>query len=204
MNTQTLLVESMPDGESLPSQAQTRSGVVFDPRLDLWEFRDGVKKVYLAFDGWGLESSELKYGFKKALMWQFRSMSPSHAVNMHVKTKHLVKFLLDQFSCLPAEFSEDHLISYAADPVVLKNGYLSGLSGFLKKWHELGYPGVSKGAVAYLNSVRLRGMKRELLFGQWIPFGGRSRLWKPRRFWMHSQMHLGIKKSVQNTIFWHG
>ncbi len=33
MNTQALLFESMPDGASLPSQAQTRSGVVFDGGL---------------------------------------------------------------------------------------------------------------------------------------------------------------------------
>lgn len=160
MNMQALFLDSITEGLSLPSQAWTRSGVVFDPRQDLWKFRDGVKNVNLVFDDWGLENSELKDGFKRALAWQIRSMSPSHAVNMYVKTKHLFKFLMDQFSGLPAEISEEHLISYAADPMVLKNGYLSGLSGFLKKWHEFGYPGVSKGAVDYLKSVRLRGNEK--------------------------------------------
>ena len=112
------------------------------------------------FDGLGIESSELKDALKSALLWQIKNMSPSHAINMHVKIKHLFKFLMDQFSDLPAEISEEHLISYGADPMVLKSGYLSGLSGFLKKWHELGYPGVSKGAVDYLKSVRLSGNEK--------------------------------------------
>lgn len=85
MNTQASLLDSIPEGVSLPAQARTRSGVVFYPRQDLWEFRDGVKNVSLAFDGWGLENSELKDGFKKALVWQIGNMSPSHAINMHVK-----------------------------------------------------------------------------------------------------------------------
>ena len=82
MNTQALFLDSITEGPSLPSQARTRSGVVFDPRQDRWKFRDGVKNVNLVFDGWGLENSELKDGFKRALAWQIRSMSPSHAVNM--------------------------------------------------------------------------------------------------------------------------
>lgn len=160
MNTQASFTKSISDKFSLPSQARTRSGVIFDPRQDLWEFQDGVKQVYLVFNGWGLENSVLKDGFKQALAWQIRSMSPSHAINMHVKTKHLFKFLIDKFSVLPAEISEEHLISYAVDPMVIKNGYLSGLSGFLKRWHELGYPGVSKGAVDFLHSIRLRGNEK--------------------------------------------
>ncbi len=160
MNTQALFLDPNQESLSLPAQARTRSGVVFDPRQDLWQFRDGVKNVFLAFDGWGLENSELKDGFKRALVWQIRNMSPSHAINMHVKMKHFFKFLMDQFSGLPPEISAEHLISYAADPAVLKKGYLSSLSGFLKKWHELGYPGVSKGAVDYLKSVRLRGNEK--------------------------------------------
>tara|TARA_A100000171_G_C2137505_1_gene151550 strand:- start:2630 stop:4186 length:1557 start_codon:yes stop_codon:yes gene_type:complete len=160
MNTQALFLDPNQESLSLPAQARTRSGVVFDPRQDLWQFRDGVKNVSLAFDGLGIENSELKDALKSALLWQIRNMSPSHAINMHVKIKHLFKFLMDQFSGLPAEISEEHLISYGADPMVLKNGYLSGLSGFLKKWHELGYPGVSKGAVDYLKSVRLSGNEK--------------------------------------------
>lgn len=160
MNTQASFLDPNQESVSLPAQARTRSGVVFDPRQDLWQFRDGVKNVSLAFDGLGIESSELKDALKSALLWQIKNMSPSHAINMHVKIKHLFKFLMDQFSDLPAEISEEHLISYGADPMVLKSGYLSGLSGFLKKWHELGYPGVSKGAVDYLKSVRLSGNEK--------------------------------------------
>lgn len=160
MNTQVLIPDSIPAEPTLPTLARTRSGIDFDPSQDLWRFRDGVKNVHLDFEGWGLENFKLKIGFKGALLWLMQNMSPSHAINMHVKMKHLFKFLNDNFSDLPTEISEEHLISYSAEPDVLKNGYLSSLSGFLKKWRELGYPGVSKGAVDYLNSVRLHGNEK--------------------------------------------
>lgn len=172
MSAQALFLRPTPESLLLPAQARTRSGVVFDPRQGVWEFRDGVKNVFLAFDGWGLEDSELKDGFKRALVWQIRNMSPSHAINMHVKMKHLFKFLMDKFSGLPPEISAEHLISYAAGPAVLKKGYLSSLSGFLKKWHELGYPGVSKGAVDYLKSVRLRGNEKGVAVRTMDPVSG--------------------------------
>ncbi len=160
MNTQALFSDSIPVGFSLPVQARTRSGVVFDPRQDRWEFREGLTDVLIGFNGWGLEGSSLKLGFKMALAQHFGSLSPAHVLNMHKRSKHLFLFLIEQFGSLPSEISEEHLISYAADPVVLKKGYLSSLSGFLKKWRELNYPGVSKGAVDYLNSVRLRGNEK--------------------------------------------
>ena len=160
MNTQASFLDSIPEGFSLPAQARTRSGVVFDLRQDRWEFREGLTDVLMRFDGWGLESSSLKIGFKLALTWQLSSLSPKHAMNMYARSRQFFLFLIEQFGGLPSEISEEHLISYAADPVVLKKGYLSSLSGFLKKWRELGYPGVSKGAVDFLKSVRLRGNEK--------------------------------------------
>lgn len=160
MNTQALFLDSIPGGKALPSLARTRSGVVFYPRQDQWEFREGLTDVLIRFDGWGLEGSSLKVGFKLALIWQLSSLSPKHALNMFSRSKHFFLFLIEQFGGLPSEISEKHLISYAAHPVVLHKGYLSSLSGFLKRWRELGYPGVSKGAVDYLKSVRLRGNEK--------------------------------------------
>ena len=160
MNPEALFFEFTPGGASLPLQARTRTGVVFDPIQDRWEFREGLTDILIGFDGWGLESSSLKIGFKLTLVWQLSNLSPKHAVNMYSRSKQFFLYLIDQFGALPSEISEEHLISYSADPAVLKKGYLSSLSGFLKKWNELGYPGVSKGAVDYLNSVRLRGNEK--------------------------------------------
>lgn len=160
MNTQALFLDSIPKGLQLPPQARTRSGAVFDPRQDIWTFRDGLTNISFKFDGWGLSDSDLKLGFKMALVQQFRNLSPVHVMNMYRRSRYFFLFLSEQFGGLPAEISEVHLMSYAADPVVLKKGYLSSLSGFLKKWRELGYPGVSKGAVDYLKSVRLRGNEK--------------------------------------------
>ncbi len=160
MNRQSQFFDLNQEEQTLPSQAWTRSGVAFDPQLDYWKFRDGVIDVSLSFTGWGLENSELKHGFKSTLVWQFGNMSPRHAMNMYWRTKHLSIFLTEKFLSLPSEISEAHLISYASDANVLKKGYLSSLSGFLKKWQQLGYPGVSKGAIDYLNSVRLRGNEK--------------------------------------------
>ena len=51
--------------------------------------------------------------------------------------------------------SDIDLINYREDSV--KEWYLGLLSGFLKKWYEMGYPGVNKSAYAYLSEVRLKG-----------------------------------------------
>lgn len=172
MNAKAEFTDSKRESIQLPAESRTRGGFVFDPREDLWRLQDGVKNASFTFNEFGVKDSELKNGLKKALMWQIRNMSLSHAVNMHERVKHFFRFVLEHYSVLPEEISEAHLISYAANPIFTKKGYLSSMSGFLKKWHHQGYPGVSKGAVDYLKSVRLQGNEKGLAVRTMDPVSG--------------------------------
>lgn len=144
-------------GDVLPKIAQTRSGVMFDPRSDVWQFRDGVQNISCNFDCVPWASDVVKIGFKQALLWQLKNNSPSHSENMYVKTIHLLKFLVDEFGEIPQEINSSHVMSYLDETDVRKKGYLSALGGFLKKWQQLGYEGVSEGLTIYLNSIKLKG-----------------------------------------------
>ncbi len=94
MNRQTLLIESIPHGRTLPSQAQTRSGVIFDPRLDLWDFREGLTNIHIGFNGWGLDGASLKPGFKLTLSWLLLNLSPKHVMNMFSRSKQFFLYLI--------------------------------------------------------------------------------------------------------------
>lgn len=45
------LVRVKPAECSLPDQVRTRAGVMFDPGLDVWEYRDHVKRLYRVSSG---------------------------------------------------------------------------------------------------------------------------------------------------------
>jgi len=61
----------------VPCTANTRSGVEFDPSLDLWKYIDGVNGVKLHF-GEVEAPLKLRQALKLALTWYAEHLSPSH------------------------------------------------------------------------------------------------------------------------------
>lgn len=172
MNSKRSLLQRNVEGLFLPECVSTRSGQIFDPRAQRWVFRDGVKEVSMPFSDLGLEEVPWFDGFKLALVWQLKNASPSHAVNVHVRSRHFFRYLVRQYGALPQVIAAEHLISYSADPVVIKRGYLSGLGGFLQQWHSLGYPGVSESVVDFYKSVRLKGNEKGVAIRTMDPHKG--------------------------------
>ncbi|MBW8364635.1 MAG: site-specific integrase [Rhizobium sp.] len=141
----------------LPSSARTRGGVTFDPTADNWVFRDGVRDVSLYFTFAPSLSDELRHSFKAVLLWYSENASASHLQNMHSHFVRFASFLASTSSEQIDSVTSIHILNYKASLTKDKASYLGALSGFIKKWHGLGYPGVTDDAVSVLKELRING-----------------------------------------------
>lgn len=142
---------------TLPALARTRGGATFDPRAELWSYRDGVIKVHIEFASTLTLSAEMKHALKATLLWYAENSSASHLINMHTRFQHLAEFLAQERSAAIEEVTSTDLLNYKTSLADKVAWYLGSLSGLLKKWHGLGLPGVTDDAVAALGELRLKG-----------------------------------------------
>lgn len=146
---------------TVPSSVRTRGGATFDPRADVWSYKDGVKKVHINFSSSaGLLSAETQQALKIALIWYCQDASACHLINMHTRFIEFVRFLAKSRPVAIEQVTAIDLLNYKTFLGNDANGDLSGLSGILKKWHGLALPGVTDDAVALLRDLRLRGNKK--------------------------------------------
>ena len=141
----------------LPEMARTRGGVVFDPRKDRWAHRDGVKTINVDFDAIPALSPELKTSLKRALLWYAENSSASHLYNL---SRHFLRFgrhLAASGERVIDQITDTDVLNYKASLTEETGWYLGSLAGLLKKWHQLGIPGVSKSAADLLDELRLKG-----------------------------------------------
>ena len=66
---------------ALPETVTTKGGVVFDPRPDVWEYRDGLKRVYLDFTELPV-TEELLNSFKATLTWYAANRAPAYLISV--------------------------------------------------------------------------------------------------------------------------
>jgi len=144
---------------SLPETYQTRTGYTFCPLEDMWEIADVSHRRYFNFKS--LEpycTDELIYSFKKALLWFLREKSASHSHNMFNQFKRMAVETAGQSKL--SHISGNHIISYTGNLPKQIKWYMGALSGFLKKWHQLGYPGIDPDAYAVLGELRIKGNQK--------------------------------------------
>jgi integrase len=158
MRNDVLLVAGIVEhhGE-LPSIAKTRGGVMFSPRQDRWAYREGVKTISLDFNAILARSPQMAEPFKKTLLWYAENKSPSHLQAMHTHFMLLHQHLYTTRQRAIDQITDVDVLNYKASLPVDRSWYLGTLSGFLKKWHQLGIPGVSDSAVGLLKELRLKG-----------------------------------------------
>lgn len=147
---------SAPD---LPVSARTRSGVEFDPRLDRWAYRDATDTVNLDFSRWPVTDTFI-LSAKLSLLWYAENLSPAHLSNMHERLGHYLRVVCDGRIHPLAEITSTDLINYRSSLTRASSWYLGSLSGLLKKWHSLGYSGVTTDAVALLKRLRTQGNRK--------------------------------------------
>jgi integrase len=153
----SLVISTRAHTGTLPPSARTRGGAIFDPRADLWSYKDGVKKVVINFASVAALSPEMRQSFKAVLLWYAENSSPSHLRNMHSQILNLVRFLSANQSTAIGILSKLDLLNYRASLSPDTAWYLGSISGFLRKWHGLGYPGVTAEAVALLRDLTVGG-----------------------------------------------
>ena len=140
----------------LPALARTRSGVEFDPRANRWAYRDATDNVNLDFSKW-LVTDKFIVSAKLSLLWYAEHLSPAHLSNMHERLGHYLRVVCDSRIAPLEEITSADLINYRATLTSATSWYLGSLSGFLKKWHSLGYSGVTTDAAALLKQLRTQG-----------------------------------------------
>jgi integrase len=144
------------DNLVLPAIVKTRSGIMFDPNLDRWNYRENALEVNLNFGSLPI-TSELAHYAKKTFIWYAENKSPFHLKNMfYYFGAFLRPTALAQLG-RASNISTTDIINYKTSLQQRDSYFLGSLSGFLKKWHALGYPGVTDDTVALLKQLRLKG-----------------------------------------------
>ncbi|WP_047257902.1 site-specific integrase [Chromobacterium subtsugae] len=152
---------------------RTRGGAIFDPNQEWWGIREGHLSASLNF----ARANEaitptLLLGFKKTLLWYAENKSLKHVANMFNRTEHLFRHITTNGRELISELTSVDLLNYQSAQPDNKKWYLGALSGFLKKWHALGYHGVTPDAIKLLNELRLKGNKKGEAVLTLDPFNG--------------------------------
>ena len=122
-------------------------------------------EFYLDADFWRLDkdtiislktiknSLKISYidGFLKTLAFYAENYSSSHTETIANRFKYMI------INNIGSELNPDLLISYRSTLTKNTEWYLGTIRGFLKKWRELGYDGVSDEIVELLESWTLKG-----------------------------------------------
>ena len=153
------LIPAYPSSEALPElpeTARTRSGVEFDPRVDRWSYRDSSCNVSLNFTKFPPVAESFMLASKLTLLWYAENMSQSHLMNLYGRFEHFLKTVTANCDEPLKEITSRELINFRATLGKRDSWYLGSLSGLLKKWHELGYPGMTDDAITLLNQLRIQ------------------------------------------------
>lgn len=143
----------------LPVLARTRSGAVFDPRVDRWAYRDAITTVNLDFATWPVTETFVASA-KLVLLWYAEQLSSPHLINMFMRMTHFLRTICAGRDGPLTEITSADLINYRSTLTSATFWYLGSLSGLLKKWHLLGYSGVTADAVALLKQLRTQGNQK--------------------------------------------
>lgn len=98
-------------------------------------------------------SLEISYidGFLKTLAFYAENYSASHTETIANRFKYMM------INNISSKLNPDLLIGYRSTLTKNTEWYLGTIRGFLKKWHELGYDGVSDEVIELLDSWTLKG-----------------------------------------------
>ncbi|MCH8503558.1 MAG: hypothetical protein LAT50_04460 [Ectothiorhodospiraceae bacterium] len=101
-----------------------------------------------------LLSEPTRTGFLYALAFYASQLSPAHARNIASCMQHML------VSTRGNEINDSVLINYRAMLPPAKEYYLGTIRGFLRRWHQLGYPGVSRDVIRLLDGWTIKGNRK--------------------------------------------
>ena len=140
-------------------KAKTKNGIEFDPNDNIWSHNDISRQYEFNFLILHI-SNNSTYGLKRIFVWYLENMSFTHSANMFHGLKKLLEYLYEQSKKNIITITSTHLINYKSSLGNNNEYKLGSLSGFLKKWYEMGFPGMSKDAYNYLSETAFRGNEK--------------------------------------------
>jgi hypothetical protein len=132
--------------DGLPMTAITRGGVTMYPREDVWKYRDGLNDVSLIWGKLGAYPLDLLEGIKATMVWYAKHGSPASLQAYFAAFEYWA-----EVNPAPV-FSEQEFYRFRA--IHASTRVVGHVKAFLRKWHHLGFPGVSRDLMKVLSSTK--------------------------------------------------
>jgi integrase len=156
---------------NLPAVIRTTSGIEFDPRQEVWRFRDALHTIHLDF-GQISASANIVLGSKRILVWCAENLSSSTVAASFNGLKHFCKLVSNSNNGIVEVIDVPQLLTYRASLGKNKSWMLGVLSLLFRRWYQLGIPGVTLDAVTVLNQLRIPGMEKGVAVSTMDPVHG--------------------------------
>lgn len=101
-----------------------------------------------------LLSDSTRHGFLNVMAFYASELSGHHTKSCLERFQHMLR------STGASEISDTVLINYRGMLTPATEWYLATIRGFLRRWHRLGHPGVSKDVIRLLDGWRLKGNRK--------------------------------------------
>ncbi|HBC7456302.1 TPA: recombinase [Proteus mirabilis] len=99
-------------------------------------------------------SGEVLDGCLRTLAFYASSLSASHTMNITMRFQHMLR------ETEAEAITDTTLVNYRSMLTPATEWYLATIRGFLRTWHQLGYPGISKDVIRLLYGWRLKGNRK--------------------------------------------
>lgn len=144
----------------VPEFVTTRGGAVFATAGTTWEVREAAVMVRLLFEKLPPLSRPFLTAFQATLVWYARNASLSHFHNMFQRASNLFDFKFEIATTTICEINAADILNYRSHLGDANEYKLGAVSGFLERWHALGYAGIRSDAIHQLGQLRLRGNRK--------------------------------------------
>lgn len=135
----------------IPARKQliSKGGYLFYLDDKYWQLDKNTTVLTSAIHG--LLESTIEYAYLQVLSFYATNLSAAHTENIHNYILHMLRALGGK------AITVNMLVNYRALLTSEKEYYLGTIRGFLKKWHELGYRGISDDVIELLDGWTLKG-----------------------------------------------
>jgi integrase len=154
----------------IPTLVRTREGAEFDPRNDLWAYRDGVTDVRCDFTKLTQLSKPLVTSIKATLLRFVENSAAQYVNNLFMALSHFSKNLTSTGSVVE-EIDDISLINYRST-LLEDDSRFGTLKALLVKLISLGYRGLSPSARRYLEETTVQGNRKGEAVRTWDPVIG--------------------------------
>lgn len=142
---------------TLPERVFTRSDSSLDPRDTVWKWTDGPFEARIDFGRYSDRSKIFVPFLKQTLIPFVKRYSSGYVLNLE---REFYTFTSTTGEDFEGAITPQHISNYSAHLSIDNKWRLSALSLLLRKWLELGLPGVDPTCETYLLERRIPGGKK--------------------------------------------